>query len=146
MTIVKPKNHDTILVRIEKPETNVDWESYVDSQPVWGKKLEATLSTGATEITYRARSPYNSMFDMCRVIINVIGTCSAVSCCCSIDETANRHIFLSLLSSFRANSAERKVLPRAIHRAIESTRGDETDSLEGAHVREQTTHQACVQV
>lgn len=73
MTIVKPKNHETILVRLEKPETNVDWDLYVDSQPVWGKKLEATLSTGATEVTFRARSPQNNMFDMCRVIVNVIG-------------------------------------------------------------------------
>ncbi|XP_070502012.1 fibrillin-2-like [Chironomus tepperi] len=72
MTIVKPKNHETILVRIEKPETNVDWDLYVDSQPLWGKKLEATLSTGATEVTFRARSPHNNLFDMCRVIVNVI--------------------------------------------------------------------------
>ncbi|KAG5677774.1 hypothetical protein PVAND_007505 [Polypedilum vanderplanki] len=72
MTIIKPRNHETVLVRIEKPETNVDWESNVDSQPVWAKSLEATLSTGAHEITYRARSSYNNMFDICRVIINVI--------------------------------------------------------------------------
>jgi hypothetical protein len=73
MTIVKPKNHDTILVRIPKPETNVDWESYVDSQPVWAKKLESMLPIGATEVVFRARSPHNNMFDMCRMIINVIG-------------------------------------------------------------------------
>jgi hypothetical protein len=73
MTIVKPKNHDKILVRIPKPDTNVNWDSYVDTQPVWAKKLEASLSTGAFEVTFRARSPHNNMFDMCRVIINVIG-------------------------------------------------------------------------
>lgn len=83
MTIVKPKNHETILVRLEKPETNVDWDLYVDSQPLWGKKLEATLSTGATEVTFRARSPHNNMFDMCRVIINVIGM-SHVHCSFSV--------------------------------------------------------------
>lgn len=73
MTIVKPKNHETILVHIPKPETNVNWENYVDSQPVWGKKLEAVLPLGATEVVFRARSPHNNMFDMCRMIINVIG-------------------------------------------------------------------------
>lgn len=72
MTIIKPKNQDTILVRISKPETNVDWSKYVDSQPKWAKRLEATLSVGATEVTFRARSPTSSQFDICRVIINVI--------------------------------------------------------------------------
>lgn len=73
MTIVKPKNHETILVHIAKPETNVNWESNVDSQPAWGKKLQAMLPLGATEVVFRARSPHNNMFDMCRMIINVIG-------------------------------------------------------------------------
>jgi Sushi repeat (SCR repeat) len=73
MTIVKPKNHETILVRIPKPETNVNFESHVDSQPVWAKKLEGMLPIGATEVVFRARSPHNNIFDMCRMIINVIG-------------------------------------------------------------------------
>lgn len=72
MTIIKPKNQDTILVRISKPETNVDWNQYVDSQPKWAKRLEATLSVGATEVTFRARSPTSNQFDICRVIINVV--------------------------------------------------------------------------
>lgn len=72
MTIIKPKNQDTILVRLPKPETNVDWYKYVDSQPMWGKRLETTLSVGATEVTFRARSPSTNQFDICRVIINVV--------------------------------------------------------------------------
>jgi HYR domain len=72
ITVIKPKNQDTVLVRIPKPETNVDWSKYVDSQPIWGKRLETTLSVGATEVTFRARSPTSSQYDMCRVIINVV--------------------------------------------------------------------------
>lgn len=71
MTVIKPKSQETILVRIQKPETNVDW-NYVDSQPLWGKRLEASLSTGSTEVTFRARSPSSNQFDICRVIINVM--------------------------------------------------------------------------
>lgn len=72
MTIIKPRNQDTILVRIPKPETNVDWNKYVDTQPMWGKRLETTLSVGATEVTFRARSSHSNQFDICRVIINVV--------------------------------------------------------------------------
>lgn len=72
MKIIKPLNQDTILVRIPKPETNVDWK-YVDSQPSWGRMLETTLSIGATEVTFRARSAHTNVFDICRVIIDVIG-------------------------------------------------------------------------
>lgn len=72
INVVKPKNQDTILVRIPKPETNVDWNKYVDSQPMSAMRLEATLTTGATEVTFRARSPSSNQFDICRVIINVV--------------------------------------------------------------------------
>lgn len=72
MTVIKPKTQDTVLVRIPKPETNVDWHQYVDAQPMWGKRLETTLSVGATEVTFRARSPSTNQFDICRVIINVV--------------------------------------------------------------------------
>lgn len=72
MNVIKPKNQDTVLVRIPKPETNVDWSKYVDTMPIWGKRLETTLSIGATEVTFRARSPYTNQFDICRVIINVV--------------------------------------------------------------------------
>jgi HYR domain len=72
ITVVKPKNQDTILVRIPKPETNVDWSQHVDSQPLWAKRLEATLSSGPTEVTFRARSPSSNQFDICRLIINVV--------------------------------------------------------------------------
>ena len=73
MTIVKPNNLETILVQIPKPETNVNWENYVDSQPAWGKKLEGMLPLGSSKIVFRARSPHSNMFDMCRMIVNVIG-------------------------------------------------------------------------
>lgn len=72
MTVIKPKNQDTILVRIPRPETNVDWLKYVDSQPTWGMRLETTLSSGVTEVTFRARSPFSNQFDICRVIVNVV--------------------------------------------------------------------------
>lgn len=72
ISVIKPKNQDTISVRIPKPETNVDWNKYVDSQPLWAKRLEATLPLGATEVTFRARSPSSNQFDICRVIINVV--------------------------------------------------------------------------
>lgn len=72
ITIMKPIGQDTIHIRIPQPETNVDWHKFVDSQPKWGKQLESTLSLGATEVTFRARSPAGSQFDICRVIINVV--------------------------------------------------------------------------
>lgn len=72
MTIMKTKSQDTVHVRIPQPETNVDWHKFVDSQPVWGKRLETTLSLGTTEVTFRARSPTSNQFDICRVIINVV--------------------------------------------------------------------------
>ncbi|CRK94788.1 CLUMA_CG008282, isoform A [Clunio marinus] len=72
MNVIKPKNQETILVRIPMPETNVDWNMYVDAQPVWAKRLEGALSLGATEVTFRAGSPYSNEFDICRLIINVV--------------------------------------------------------------------------
>lgn len=72
MTVIKPKNQDTVFVRIAQPQTNVDWNKHVDSQPIWGKRLEAALSHGATEVTFRAKSPFTNQFDICRVIINVV--------------------------------------------------------------------------
>lgn len=72
MQISKPHDLDKIFVKITKPITNVDWFEYVDAVPEWGKRLETTLSSGTTEVTYRARSPFNSQFDICRVIINVV--------------------------------------------------------------------------
>lgn len=117
MTIVKPKNHETILVRIEKPETNVDWDLYVDSQPLWGKKLEATLSTGATEVTFRARSPHNNLFDMCRVILNVIGMNNfffSIALKFSI-------IFLPLWLFYRSSSTYCYILSGTIHCSSQST-------------------------
>lgn len=72
MHVVKPKNEETVLVRIQKPETNVEWESHVDSQPPWAKRLESLLSSGAVEVMFRARSPFSNQFDLCRMIINVV--------------------------------------------------------------------------
>jgi fibulin 1/2 len=69
---VLPKGQETVLVRIEKPVTNVDWYNYVDSNPSWGKRLEANLPLGITEVTFRARSPHTNHVDICRVVIRVI--------------------------------------------------------------------------
>lgn len=70
---VLPKGYDTVLVKIEKPTTNVDWYKYVDAHPSWGKRLEANLPVGSTEVVFRARSPSSSVADMCRVNIKVLG-------------------------------------------------------------------------
>lgn len=70
---VLPKGFDTVLVKIDKPVSNVDWYKYVDAIPGWGKRLEANLPLGNTEIVFRARSPHANVADMCRVNIKVLG-------------------------------------------------------------------------
>lgn len=72
MQIMKSQSEKTVLVRIPKPESSVDWNEFVDAFPGWAKRLEFKLPRGPTEITFRARSPFNQHFDICRVIINVI--------------------------------------------------------------------------
>lgn len=73
MTLELPKGHDTVLVKLEKPKTNVDWWKFVDAHPSWGKRLEANLAIGVTEVTFRARSPSTNVVDICRIVITVIG-------------------------------------------------------------------------
>lgn len=140
MTIVKPKNHETILVHIPKPETNVNWESYVDSQPVWGKKLEAILPLGASEVVFRARSPHNNMFDMCRMIINVIGkqhlhTAVPDKGCNNIDDQEKVILNLSLFS-YRTNSSGCDSMSRAFCCSTQSSRNCTFNILERANIRE----------
>lgn len=72
MHITKAHNLDRVLVKITKPETNVEWNEYVDCVPESAKRLEIFAPNGATEVTFRARSPYSNQFDICRVIINVV--------------------------------------------------------------------------
>lgn len=72
MHILKPKHQETVHVKIPKPETNVDWEMHVDSQPAWAKRLETFLSVGSFEVVYRAKSPFSNQFDLCRFIVNVV--------------------------------------------------------------------------
>lgn len=70
---VIPKGHDTALVQIEKPHTNVDWYKYVDSHPSWAKRLEANLPAGSIDVVFRARSPNSNVADICRINIKVLG-------------------------------------------------------------------------
>lgn len=72
MHVTKPHGLDRILVKIAKPETNVEWNEYVDCVPESAKRLEVYVAKGATEVTFRARSPYNNQYDICRLIINVV--------------------------------------------------------------------------
>lgn len=63
-----------MLLRMERPRTNVDWVNFVDSHPAWGKKLETYLEPGVHTITFRARSPTSNAVDVCRTVITVKGT------------------------------------------------------------------------
>jgi len=142
---MKPKNQDTILVRIPKPETNVDWNKYVDTQPGWAKRLESTLSSGATEVTFRARSPHSNVFDVCRVIINVIGKQNnKLELDTQMGKIIN-YLFVCLRIP-RSFSAQRDLLPGAICCESQSRRGESSNLLEGSRIREQTTGEASVQV
>lgn len=59
------------LIKLQKPETNVDWERYIDSQPLWAKKLEVELTPGVYPIVYRARSPNSQLHEICRTMLTV---------------------------------------------------------------------------
>lgn len=73
MHVLKPtRNQETVHVKLPRPETNVDWEMHVDSQPAWAKLLETQLTTGAHEVMFRAKSPFSNQFDLCRMIIDVV--------------------------------------------------------------------------
>lgn len=45
----------------------------VDSQPAWGKKLEAHLTPGVHTVTFRARSLGTNVVDICRTEITIKG-------------------------------------------------------------------------
>ncbi|XP_037034819.1 fibrillin-1 isoform X2 [Bradysia coprophila] len=69
--ILLPHGKKTIHVKLQQPNTNVDWWKYVDSHPPWGKKLEAHLTPGIHTILFKARSPNSNLNDVCRTIITV---------------------------------------------------------------------------
>jgi HYR domain len=73
ISIIKPQSSDKILVQLDRAEfvTNVDWNEFVDSIPETAKNLKMTLEAGKHEITFRARSHFNTHFDACRFIIHV---------------------------------------------------------------------------
>ncbi|XP_050093907.1 fibrillin-1-like [Anopheles aquasalis] len=68
---VLPIGQYSMLVRLERPKTNVDWHQDVDAHPAWGKQLQAELKAGETIVTYRARSPTTNVNDVCRVVIRI---------------------------------------------------------------------------
>lgn len=72
-TMVLRPEQSKLLLRMERPRTNVDWLKYVDSHPAWGKKLETSLTAGVHTVTFRARSATSSAVDVCRTVITVKG-------------------------------------------------------------------------
>ncbi|XP_035788356.1 uncharacterized protein LOC118464801 isoform X2 [Anopheles albimanus] len=68
---VLPLGQYSMLVRLERPKTNVDWNQDVDAHPAWGKQLQAELKAGETIVTFRARSPTSNVNDVCRVVIRI---------------------------------------------------------------------------
>ena len=57
---------------LSRPDTNVDWIHNVDAFPEAAKQLKIRLSIGSNVITFRARSPSSALFDICRVVVNVV--------------------------------------------------------------------------
>jgi hypothetical protein len=70
--IIKPHQDKTVLVSLPRPETNVDWHHNVDAFPEVAKQLKIYLPIGSNVITFRARSSFNALFDICRVVVNVV--------------------------------------------------------------------------
>ncbi|ETN59950.1 hypothetical protein AND_008443 [Anopheles darlingi] len=68
---VLPLGQYSMLIRFERPKTNVDWHQDVDAHPAWGKQLQAELKAGETIVTFRARSPTSNVNDVCRVVIRI---------------------------------------------------------------------------
>lgn len=71
MVEVIPIGKKSTLIKLQKPDTNVDWERYIDSQPLWAKKLEVELTPGVYPIVYRARSPNSQLHEICRTMLTV---------------------------------------------------------------------------
>jgi hypothetical protein len=70
--IIKPQHDKTVLVSLPRPDTNVDWFHNVDAFPEVAKQLKIYLPIGSNVITFRARSSFNALFDICRVVVNVV--------------------------------------------------------------------------
>lgn len=71
-TIILPKGKSTVLVKLEQPQTNVNWQTHVDVRPTWAKNLNAFLGAGTHKIAFRARSPFvPNAHVICRTIITV---------------------------------------------------------------------------
>jgi HYR domain/Sushi repeat (SCR repeat) len=79
ITVMMPKNQKLVHIRLDRPQTNVDWDKYVDTNPAWGKNLEAQLPVGITTVTFRARGPQTNLNDICRVVITVKGGCNLIT-------------------------------------------------------------------
>ncbi|XP_055688517.1 fibrillin-1 isoform X2 [Lutzomyia longipalpis] len=71
VTVVAPKGQTAFNIRLQRPQTNVDWWKYVDTHPEWAKHLEGTVPLGVTEITFRARSPNANLNEICRMKVTV---------------------------------------------------------------------------
>ncbi|CAB4069882.1 FBN1 [Lepeophtheirus salmonis] len=67
-----PRDSKSVYVFIPKPRTNVNWERYVDSDPVWAVHLEGEMIRGKHVVTFRARSPVNPKESAtCQMLIHV---------------------------------------------------------------------------
>ncbi|GAB0100997.1 latent-transforming growth factor beta-binding protein 4 [Sergentomyia squamirostris] len=71
VTIVAPRGQSAFRIRLQRPQTNVDWWKYVDTHPEWAKHLEGTVPLGTTDITFRARSPNANLNEICRMKVTV---------------------------------------------------------------------------
>lgn len=73
VNVLLPLGHDSMIVKLEKPTTNVDWWQFVDSHPAWAKHLQADLPAGVYPVIFRARSPNSVLSEECRLIVTVKG-------------------------------------------------------------------------
>lgn len=53
VTVIAPRGQTAFNIRLQRPQTNVDWWKYVDTHPEWAKHLEGTVPVGVTEVTFR---------------------------------------------------------------------------------------------
>ncbi|KAJ8943593.1 hypothetical protein NQ318_006595 [Aromia moschata] len=66
-----PPGQRDMVVRIPKPESNLEFERYVTSYPPWGMHQETQLTVGQHEVQFTARAPDGSN-SSCSVVINVL--------------------------------------------------------------------------
>ncbi|GLG98922.1 Uncharacterized protein GBIM_05483, partial [Gryllus bimaculatus] len=74
LKIELPRHQNSVHVRIPQPKSNMDWWRYVDSDPPWGKQLEADLKVGTTTVTFTAHNPLDNSSASCSVLIFVRDT------------------------------------------------------------------------